>query len=538
MSGPTFEAPPIGSTCEVGALTLGGFLTEVCERHGDREAVVLDDPMRGGETIRWTYADLARESELLAAGLLGAGIVPGEVVAVLMGNRPEALAAIFAIGSIGAVAAPLSTFATEQELVGMLRRCGAVAVLSQQQMRGRWFGEEIDALRPNLPTVRRVATLGEPSWRLLLDGAVPGDPPPVEPDDPGLVIFSSGTTSEAKGVLHAHRSTCLQFWQLAEVFGRTEQSRVFSALPIFWTAGLNTAVGSTLARGGCWVAQEAFDVETALGLMAREAVTEPYTLPHHTAALAERPEWGEVDLSSLRQVFGKSAYARHPKVDGDTGWIMPVGYGLTETCSFVCAHPSTTPRDAAKVGAGRLLPGTRVRVVDPATGEVLPAGERGEIAVAGDTLMLGYLGRDVEHTFDADGFFHTGDAGRVDPDGLVHYEGRLTEMIKTGGANVSPAEVEVALRACPGVKLSRVLGAPDDLLDEVVVACIVPMEGAEPTEDEVRSFLRERIAAYKVPKRVLFLSEDEVPMTTSATKVRDDALHALVLDRLTTTGER
>ena len=161
--------------------------------------------------------------------------------------------------------------------------------------------------------------------------------------------------------------------------------------------------------------------------------------------------------------------------------------------------------------------------------------QAGELAVGGATRMLRYLGRSAEECFDADGFFHTGDAGHVDADGIVHWTGRRTEMIKTGGANVSPAELEVALRACPPVKLSRVLGVPDARLDQLVVACIVCRDGETATEADIQAFLRERVAAYKVPKRVLFFAEAEVPMTSSATKVRDDALLELVHQRLAAT---
>jgi acyl-CoA synthetase (AMP-forming)/AMP-acid ligase II len=268
--------------------------------------------------------------------------------------------------------------------------------------------------------------------------------------------------------------------------------------------------------------------------MARERVTEPYTLPHQTATLAEHPDWATTDLSSLRCVYGKGAYARHPRVEGDPGWIMPVGFGMSETCAFVCAHPSDTPRARARIGHGALLPGARLRVVDPESGTPLGVDEDGELCVSGATRMLGYLGRAPKECFDEDGFFHTGDAGHVSADGNVHWSGRRTEMIKTGGANVSPAEVEVALRACPPVKLSRVVGVPDARLDQAVVACIVRRDDATATADEVKAFLRERIAAYKVPKHVLFFDDDEMPMTGSAAKVRDDALLELVHARLAT----
>jgi acyl-CoA synthetase (AMP-forming)/AMP-acid ligase II len=290
--------------------------------------------------------------------------------------------------------------------------------------------------------------------------------------------------------------------------------------------------------------QETFDPGGALALMERERVTEPYTLPHQTGALEEHPAWATTDLSSLTSVFGKSAFARHPTVTGDTSWMMPVGYGLSESCAFFVSHSWDTPRELTKQSMGKLLPGNQLRVVDPDDGRPLGTGQLGELAIKGPTLMRRYLGKDPAECFDADGFFHTGDAGYVDDDGFVHYEGRRTEMIKTGGANVSPAELEVQLRACPPVKLSRIVGVPDPRLDQIVVACLVLKEGAEATEDDIRRFLRERVATYKVPKRVLFFDDGEIPMTSSDTKVRDDDLVALVRQRLdptpapTTTGDR
>ena len=211
---------------------------------------------------------------------------------------------------------------------------------------------------------------------------------------------------------------------------------------------------------------------------------------------------------------------------------MPVGYGLSETCAFFASHAWDADREDTKRSMGRLLPGNELRVVDPESGAALGANQLGELAIRGPTLMRRYLGMELSECFDADGFFRTGDVGWVDPDGFVHFEGRRTEMIKTGGANVSPAELEVQLRACAPVKLSRVVGIPDERLDQVVVACIVLKEGSGATEDDIRSFLRERVAAYKVPKRVLFFDDGEIPMTGSATKVRDEALVAAVSARL------
>lgn len=540
----TFEGPPVDEVDGVGARTMGGFLLEVTRRHRTAEAVVFDDPLRGDETVRWTYDDLAASARRIGRALVTAGVRRGDAVAILMGNRPEAVAGIFGASLAGAVAAPVSTFSTSAELRQLLSRCSARVVLTQRQLLSRRFDHDLAGIGHELPALDRVVTLGDESWEQFLAAgdASGGDEleariAAVDTSDPALVIFSSGTTSEPKAILHAHRSPTLQFWVQAQLFGRGPQSRVFSALPLFWTAGLNTAVGSTLAAGGCWVAQETFEPAGALRLIACERVTEPYTLPHQTAEMAEHPDWARTDLSSVRCAFGKGAYARHPTARPDPGWIMPVGYGLSETCAFVSGYRSDDSREQMRVGSGRLLPGVRLRVIDPGSGSLLGVGDEGEFAVGGETLMLGYLAPDaapggVTSGLDDDGFFRTGDGGFVDADGIVHYTGRRTEMIKTGGANVSPAEIEVALRAFGPVKLSRVLGVPDDRLDELVVACIVCKDGCSTTPQEVQSFLRERLAPYKVPKRVLFFETDEVPMTAGATKVRDEDLRNLVHQRL------
>ena len=174
-----------------------------------------------------------------------------------------------------------------------------------------------------------------------------------------------------------------------------------------------------------------------------------------------------------------------------------------------------------KASAGSLLPGNELRI-----------GDDGELFVKGPTLMKHYVGKTAQECLDADGFFATGDVGRLDDDGNLIFEGRKKEMIKTGGANVSPAEIEVALRACEPVKLARIVGVPDARLGELVVGCITLKDGASATEGDIQKFLKERVAAYKVPKRVLFFADGEIPMTKSETKVRDQELLALVTARL------
>jgi acyl-CoA synthetase (AMP-forming)/AMP-acid ligase II len=522
------DGPPLGEA--PGPLTLGGFLLDVTERFASNEALVFDD-------VRWTYADLRREARRVAGALLAVGVGKGSRVGILMGNRPEAVASFFGAALAGAVVVPLSTFAPAPELGRLLAHADLSVLLTQTVMGTRTFADDVAKLRVEhaFPWLRHVAAVGD-DWDGFLDrgdGALVDEAAArVDPSDLGLVIYSSGTTSEPKGVLHGHRAPTLQFWVQSRLFGRDASTRMWCALPLFWTAGLNTAMGATLAAGGCWVMQEGFDASEALRLMERERVTEPYTLPHQAAALEEHPDWATTDLSSLTKVFGKSVFARHPTVTGDPGWNMPVGYGLSETCAFFAAHACDAPKAEMKASIGRLLPGNELRVVDPDTGDLLGPGRTGELALRGPTLMEHYVKTSRAECLDADGFFHTGDLGHYDADGFVHFDGRRTEMIKTAGANVSPAEIEVQLRACEPVKLARVVGVEDVRLDQLVVLCVELKEGHDATADDIRAFLKARLAAYKVPKRVLFFADGEIPMTPSRTKVRDDALLALVHDRL------
>ena len=525
--------PPLSSVAGLGALTIGGFAEQVCAEHPRREALVFDDPIRGGATIRWTYAELLVEARSVARSLLASGVRPGERVSILMANRPQAVAAFFGAAMAGAVVNPLSTFSTGPELKQLLELAEPVVLLGQTRMGRRDFEADLQ------DAGCRVVLVGRDWDAFISEGAAVSDETldaargALTPDSDGLVIFSSGTTAKPKGVRHPHRAPSLQFWVQSKLFGRTPDTRMWTALPMFWTAGINSAMGATLAAGGCWVMQEGFDPGQALALMTREGVTEPYTLPHQARALEEHPDWATADLSALRQVYGKSVFTRHPTVQGDPNWQMPVGWGMSETCAFVSAHPSDAGREAARRSLGKILPGAEVKVVDPDSGETVELGSDGELAVRGLTLMTGYVGKKPADCFDTGGWFHTGDVGHLDENGELHWTGRRTEMIKTGGANVSPAEIEVQMRACPDVRLARVLGMPDERLDQIAVLCVELTEGAQANPSSLQAFLRERVAAYKVPKQVLIFDAGEIPLTASATKVRDEELRELVQARLT-----
>ena len=203
----------------------------------------------------------------------------------------------------------------------------------------------------------------------------------------------------------------------------------------------------------------------------------------------------------------------------------------SETFTLVASAPVDAEREVVEDSHGYLLPGNAMRVLDPDTRELLGPGQEGELLVKGTTLMRGYLGLPPEACFDTDGFFHTGDTGYVDARGLLHWTGRATELIKTGGANVSPVELETVLAKHPGLLAAAVVGLPDPLLGEVVVACVAPRPGTEVDEDGVRAFVREHLSSFKVPRRVLLFDASELP-TTGTDKVQHAELRALAAARV------
>ncbi|HMK87797.1 MAG TPA: fatty acid--CoA ligase family protein, partial [Steroidobacteraceae bacterium] len=352
----------------------------------------------------------------------------------------------------------------------------------------------------------------------------------IAPTDRALVFFSSGSTAKPKAVLHAHRAAAIQFWHLRRVYALDPNVRTWAANGFFWSGNFATAMGVTLAAGGCLVLQRTFVPGEALRLMHVERVSYPVAWPHQWVRLVDDPSWPEVDLGSLRYVGESSPLRTHPTVK--TSWSEPTAaYGSTETLTLSTVHPSGTAPSIAQGNHGAPLAGNTIRIVDPATGAVLARGEVGEIAVKGPTLMLGYLRVAPEQSFDAEGFFRTGDGGYTDPEGRLHWQGRLSDIIKTGGANVSPLEIDAVLAECPGIKIAASVGIPHDTLGEMVVACVVPEAGASIDEAAVRAFVSKRLSSYKVPRRVLFLAESDLTLTGS-NKVRTAPLRELAARRL------
>jgi acyl-CoA synthetase (AMP-forming)/AMP-acid ligase II len=532
----TFFGPPPDSEEGIGSLTLGGLLREVVSRYSEREAVVFHES--DGRVIRWTYAELESEVRSLAKGLIALGADKGTRVGLLMGNRPEWVVAAFGVAMVGGTLVPVNTFFEPPEIAHVLAHSDTAVVVHQAQLASHPYDDQLRELTPALPYLRRRLCVGTPDYRsFLAAGEEVGDveldarAERVSPFDDCLVIYTSGSTGMPKGVLHAHRPPALQSWRFAHQLRLDPTVRVWSAFPFFWTAGFCMVMGATLAAGGCLVLQEAFDPGAALSLLESERVTSPHAWPHQLAALESHPRWLETDLSSLRQVVEFTSFGRHPTVGVGDVWSPRAAYGLSETFTIISSSPADTPPAERDGNEGAILPGNVVRIVDRETGEPLPGGRPGEIRVKGPTLMTGYLKVAPEEVFDTDGFFPTGDAGFVDGDGKLHWVGRTNDLIKTGGANVSPVEIETELLHHPDLHSALAVGVPHETLGEVVVVCAVAQSGRDVDEAGVREFLRGRIASYKIPRHVLFFEDHELSMTGNA-KIRSEDLRRLAAERL------
>jgi fatty-acyl-CoA synthase len=539
------RAMPLAEEPGIGALSIPGYLREVTTRYADNEAVIMRCE-NGVE--RWTYSDLWQRSMDVAKALIVSGVGKGTRVGILMTNRPEYLSALFGTAMAGGSFVVLSTFSTSAELEHLLAASNISILLYEDQVLKKDFTAALCELEPtllgatpgklgstkfpylqHLVCLRGVTAQGPyeqnpdqidavESWDLFLkrgggisDEIVEARAATVYPSDPGGLFFSSGTTSLPKAVLQSQRAFALQFWRWPRLWGITEPARCWTGNGFFWAGPMTIVVGNAFSTGGALILQPLFDADFALELIAAEKVTLMNGRPHQWARMQASSGWSAADFSTLRYITKGEIILSHPTAK--TGWEMPNAFGTTETMAILSSFVAGDPANADASNYGQILPGNIIKVVDPMTGNIVPMGERGEVCIKGPTLMMGYIGKLPEDVFDDQGFYRTGDGGHIDPEGHLFWQGRLNDIIKTGGANVSPQEIDTAIAACPGVKRTQTVGVPHETLSEMVVACIVPVDGVTLVEADVISFVKTRLASYKVPRKILFFTEAEYPLT-------------------------
>jgi fatty-acyl-CoA synthase len=506
--------------------TLPELLDEIAARQPEHELIV-------GGGLRLSYAETRARARQLARGLRRLGVRAGDRVALVMTNRPEWLLIDFAVTMLGATLVPISTWSRPRELEYVLTHCGVAVLITIPRLGAQRFLDAVDEMggpaSARLPGLRHVVIAGDerrPGSIALDELAERGREVPeaeidaarraVTPDDVACILYTSGTTSTPKGVPLRHRGLIENMWNIGERQHLTPADRMWMGISLFWSFGCANALVAVMSHGGTLVLQEQLDAGEALALIERERCTVYYGTPNIALALTEHPDRPRRDLSSLRTgaAIGPPA-AMQMVMDLGAHEICNV-YGLTEcygNCTVTDAHD---PPEVRRTTVGHPLPGMEIRVVDRESRRPLPSGEIGEILVRGH-LTPGYY-RDPEKNaaaFDADGFLLTGDLGDMGADGRLRFRGRIKEMVKTGGINVAPLEVEEVLLGHPAVEQAYVVGVPDPRKEEILVAVVVPKPGHQADPAALRALCRDALAAYKVPQEIRLMRREDLPVTST-----------------------
>jgi len=520
---------------------MGALPARAARRWGGREALWF-----GGQ--RRTFGDVAAGADRVARGLIGLGVRPGDKVALWMLNRPEWIETAFAVMKIGAVLVPVNTrFRTEDVAYVVDQSDASTLILAERSGPIDYLGmiRELVPLEgaSRLPKLQRVVVLGEARrpatvpWSALLDGAarveertLAARAAAVQPDDLAFLMYTSGTTGFPKGVMHGHR-LIRNVTDRAFRLAITEQDAIMMYLPLFHLFAFSEGMLTSMVTGARQVLTESFDAAESLDLIARERATVIHGFDTHYKELMEAYERRPRDVSSIRTGILAAGMSSSTPIARRARTLfrgLVSGYGMSEFGAGVTIGALDSTEEQSCEASGAPAPGYEIRVVDPRTGADQPTGIPGEILVRGYSVTRGYYGKPeaTAATIDADGFVHTGDMGVLRPDGHLRFLGRYKDMLKIGGENVDPMEVEAYLMGHPGINLAAVVSYPDPRLTEVGVAFVRREPGHAVTEEDVLAYCRGRIAGFKIPRAIVFV--DEFPMTSSGkiqkVKLRETAL--------------
>lgn len=530
-------------------LRLGDLLDRNAAERGAAEAVVAGD-------ARWTQAELRAEARAVARSLLALGIRRGDFVGLLMGNDARWVASFYGAALIGAVTVPINTRFKPPEIAFALQRAGCKAVL----LAGRFLNLDFAAMMAEaepalasslpgqaLPALRHAVIAGGEvppgalSWEAFRardagEAALEAAMRQVTAEDLLLVQYTSGTTAHPKGVLLTHHNMLRNATAAAARLGVRPDDRYLNCRPFFHVAGSTLSLLVCLVTGAVLVTPPTFEAGAALDLLERERCTVTsgndaifQMLMAHPrfdrARLHLRGGWAAAGPETMRRIIEEMGVR-------DLCWA----YGLSEASPNVVLSDHREPVEARIAGGARPHPGVEVRIADPATLAPLPPGRPGEIQVRGWSVMRGYL-NDPENTakaFTPDGWLRTGDLGTLDEAGVLRMAGRLKDVIRVGGENVAPAEVEEVLSTHPAVALAQVVGVPDARLGEVPAAFVQLRDGATVGPDELLGWLRPRLANFRMPRHLRIVADfDAIGMTASGkvqkAKLRAHALQVLGL---------
>jgi acyl-CoA synthetase (AMP-forming)/AMP-acid ligase II len=492
--------------------TLPMFFRAFCGLYADREALISEDE-------RLSFPDLDRWSEELARALVARGIVKGDRVGIAMRNSPSWVVSYMAILKAGGVATLINGWWQTHELEYALTLTEPRLVIADAPRAKRIAG-----LGPDLVELPVDRPLAEALAPLLASGGEGVELPQVSPDDDATILFTSGSTGEAKGAVSTHRAVTMGAYTYATglmtLLGLLTQEgrapatppRTLLNVPLFHVTGEVPVMLNSFVVGRCMVVMPKWDAGEALRLIEKEKITYFVGVPTMSLELMTHQDRDKYDLTSLRDITAGGAprpVSHVERLQQEFPGAQPaLGYGLTETNAVGCsnfwgsyaAKPSSTGRPQK--------PFVEVAIFGDGEAHLL-AGERGEIGIRTAAAIKAYWGNSkaTDALYTSDGFVRTGDVGYLDDDGYLFIVDRKKDIIIRGGENISAAEVEAGCYACKDVAEVSVFGVPDDRLGEVPVAIVYPEEGSGLDEQQLRGFLEERIAAFKIPAKMIFTTE-------------------------------
>jgi fatty-acyl-CoA synthase len=517
--------------------TIGHRLKALAAEHGSNPALIFDDQAL-------SFAELAADARRVASALAALGVGKGSRVGILMPNNPDFLRCAFGAWRLGAIVVPINTLFRSTELAYVLQHADvSVLFMVSRFLRNHYLRMLVELcpelvhspapLRaPALPCLRHVVChsydmpSGAIAWEdFLASGEADSTPwsvaslDAVMPTDDAVIFFTSGSTAMPKGVVHTHASMLRAADNVADRLGLGPDDRTYGYLPLFFNGGMVGVVLATLARGGCVLLQEVFDADETLRLLERHHCTTLFAWPHQAEALLRHPKFDR-DALHIRKGPGANTKWAQAILRPDH---QAVGtWGMSETGPMASSARWDDPASDRAGAHGRPMPGLELRIVDPDSNQPLPAECEGEIIVRGSSLMRTYYKRDPAECFDEEGFFHTGDCGRLDARGWLHFVGRIKDVIKTAGVNVAAAEIEAVLMQHPGVKVAHVVPVPHTTRGENIGAFVV-RGAANCSAADLQAHCGAALASYKVPRHIFFVDEEQLP-TLGSGKVDRQAL--------------
>jgi long-chain acyl-CoA synthetase len=476
--------------------SLADLLTRSAAARPERTAVKLDD-------FELTYAQLDDAAARVAGLLKAKGVEPGDRVGIMLPNVPHFAACYYGALRAGAVIVPLNILLKAREVGFHLQDSGARVILAWHQ--------SADAAHAGADEAAAECVLVEPgAFESLVARCAPA--PEVverEADDTAVILYTSGTTGTPKGAELTHANLLRNVEVSIGLFGFDDRAVILGALPFFHAFGQTCALNATIAAGGCLTLLPRFDAGRALEIVERDGVTVFEGVPTMFAGMLHDPRAAEADTSTL-EVCVSGGAAMPVEVmhafEERFGCQVIEGYGLSETSPVASFNRRDRERKPGSIGLP--IDGVEMRLIDD-EGATVPAGEPGEVAIRGHNVMKGYWKRPdaTAAAIDADGWFRTGDIATVDADGYFYIVDRKKDMVIRGGYNVYPREIEEVLYEHPAVREAAVIGVPHDTLGEEVGAAVALKTGADATPDELRAYVKERVAAYKYPRHVWIVGE-------------------------------